>query len=59
MGGVGNLGSIVGVSGGYYCFHVCTWNTPSVSLDLPAFDDTSSLDYPLRRVVYPHGLLPG
>ena len=30
-----------------------------VLLVLRAFDDTSSLDYPLRRVVYPRGSYPG
>ena len=31
----------------------CIWNVPAVSLDLPTFDDTSSLGSPPREVVYP------
>ena len=33
----------------------CIWNVPAVSLVLPAFDDTDSLGFPSRWVVY----LPG
>ena len=31
----------------------CIWNAPAASLALPAFDDTGSLGFPPRRVVYP------
>ena len=30
----------------------CIWNAPTVSLVLPAFDDTGSLGFPPRRVFY-------
>ena len=30
----------------------CIWNAPTVSLVLPAFDDTDYLDSPPRQVVY-------
>ena len=37
----------------------CIWNEPAVSLVLPAFDDTGSLDSPPRQVVYsPGSMLP-
>ena len=32
---------------------VCIWNAHTVSLVLPAFDDTGSLGTPPRQVVYP------
>ena len=32
----------------------CIWNAPAVSLVLPAFDDTGSLGFPPRHVIYPH-----
>ena len=31
------------------------WNAPTVSLALPAFDNTDSLGSPPRQVVYPPG----
>ena len=31
----------------------CIWNTPAVSLFLPAFDDTGSLGSPPRQTAYP------
>ena len=33
----------------------CISDAPAVSLVFPAFDDTGSLGYPPRMVVYPHG----
>ena len=33
--------------------HECVWNAPPVSLVHPAFDDTSSLGSPPRRVIPP------
>ena len=33
----------------------CILNAPAVSLVLPAFDDTGSLGFPPRQVVYPPG----
>ena len=33
----------------------CFWNAPTVSLVLPAFEDTGSLSFPPRQVVYPPG----
>ena len=33
----------------------CIWNAPTVSLVLPAFNDTSSLGSPPRQVFYPRG----
>ena len=33
----------------------CIWNAPTVSLVLPALDDTSSLGSPPRQDVYPPG----
>ena len=33
----------------------CIWNAPAVSLVLPTFDGTGSLDSPLRKVVYSPG----
>ena len=32
-----------------------TWNTPAVSLVIPAFDDTGSLGSPPRQVAYSPG----
>ena len=32
--------------------HECIWNKPAVSFVHPAFDDTSSLGSPPRKVVY-------
>ena len=33
----------------------CMWNVPEVSIVLPAFNDTGSLVYPPRQVIYPPG----
>ena len=58
------LGSIVGgVQGACTCvilvLYKCIWNAPTVSLVLPAFDNTSSLGSPSYWVVYPPGSLLG
>ena len=37
----------------------CMWNAPAVSLVLPPFDDTVSLGYHRRWVVYSRGFHPG
>ena len=57
--GWGKSGFNCGVGQGAYFVlfllyvNVCGMNVPAVSLVLPAFDDTSSLGAPPRRVVYP------
>ena len=60
--GGGNLGSVVGGRARALVILVlreCIWNAIAVSLVLPAFDGTGSLDYPPRWVVYPRVLHPG
>ena len=57
--GGGSLGSIIGGQG--TCSYVilalreCIWNVLTVSLLLPALNDTSSLGSPPHLVVYPPG----
>ena len=50
---------LLGRSGGLRCvilvLRECIWNTPEVSLVLPAFDVTGSLGSPSRQVVHPPG----
>ena len=58
--GWGSLGSIVGVRGPVlvvflFILRECIWNAPTVSLVVPAFDDTGSLGSPPRHAVYPPG----
>ena len=57
--GAGSLGLIVRGSWGQgarpcviLVLRECIWNAPSVSLALPASDDTVSLGSPPRQVVY-------
>ena len=55
--GTSESGSIVGDQEGCSCvilvLRECIWNTPTFSLALPAFDDTVSLGFLSRRVIYP------
>ena len=44
-----------GVRGPPFVLFLFYVNVPVVSLVLPAFDDTGSLGFPLRQVVYPPG----
>ena len=57
--GEGNPGSIVGGQGAWahviFVLRECIWYAPSVSLVLPAFNVTYSLDSPPRPVVYAAG----
>ena len=39
----------------YSCLRECIWNELAVSLVLPTFNDTGSLGFPLRQVVYSPG----
>ena len=43
----------------YSCFTWMLWNSPAVLLVLPAFDDTESLGYSPRQVLYPVGSTRG
>ena len=52
-GGQGNCARVILV------LRPCIWNAPVVSLVLPAFKDTGSPGYPLRRVAYPLAFHPG
>ena len=57
--GWGSLGQLMGVQGSRVCvilvLHEYILNAPAISLVLPTFDNTGSLGFPPRQVVYPPG----
>ena len=58
-GEISGFSSVVGGQRACPCvvhvLHECIWNDPAVSLVLPAFDNTGSLGFPPRQVLFPPG----